>query len=138
MSLTVEQSVEQSDSAIRQAFYSMKEGVEYLLNDFCFSEANRLRVAYGYYIIKDKQENKFSRKGDELFLNNQSIFDFDGKNSIALTFAAARADRQPFAFPIAICFCFALQHNGFEKLNKDTCEGKVVEIDGKKYKLTAV
>jgi len=32
----------------------------------------------------------------------------------------------------------ALQHSGIEKLNKDTCEGKVVEIDGKKYKLTAV
>jgi len=61
-----------------------------------------------------------------------------GKNSITFTFATARADRQPLTFPIAICFSFALQHNGLEKLNNGSCERKVVETAGRKYKLTAV
>ena len=136
MSLTIEQ----ADAAIRETFYNMEEGAEYVLNDFWFGEANRVRKEYDYPLSKNKQEWKLSRKGDKLFANGAYYFDFDGKNSIAFTFTTTRADRQPltFTFPITICFSYALQCNGIEKLNKDTCEGKVVEIDGKKYKLTAV
>ena len=136
MSITIEK----SDTAIRDTFYNMEEGVDYVLNDFWFGEANRVRKEYDYPLSKNKQEWKFSRKGDQLFVNGAYYFDFDGKNSIAFTFATARADWQPitFTFPITTCFSYALQHNGLQKLNKDTCEGKVVEIDGKKYKLTAV
>lgn len=136
MSLTIEQ----SDTAIRETFYNMEEGVEYVLIDHWFGEANRICKEYTYSLFKNKQEWKLSRKGDKLFVNGAYYFDFDGKNSIAFTFATARADRQPLAltFPITICFSYALQHNGLEKFNKDTCDGKVVEIDGRKYKLTAV
>lgn len=134
--------VEHSDTAMRETFYNMEEGAEYVLNDFWFGEANRVRKEYDDPLSKDKQEWKFSRKGDKLFVNGAYYFDFDGKNSIAFTFATARADRQPltftFTFPITTCFSYALQHNGLQKLKSDTCEGKVVEIDGKKYKLTAV
>ena len=136
MSITIEQ----SDTAIRETFYNMEEGIKYVLNDFWFGEANRIRKEYDYYpLLKDKGEYKFTRKGDKLFVNGAYYFDFDGKNNIAFTFATARADRQPltFTFPITICFSYTLQHNGLEKLN-DTCDGKLVEIDGKKYKLTAV
>ena len=127
MSLTIEQ----TDAAIRETFYNMEEGVEYVLNDFCFQETNRLRKTYGYSPVKNKQEYKFTRKGDQLFVNNSFVFDFDGKHNLAFPLA--------FALGLArLAFAFALQHNGIEKLNKDTCEDKVVEIDGKKYKLTAV
>lgn len=126
MSLTIEQ----TDAAIRNTFYNMEEGVEYVLNDFWFQEANRLRKQYNYLPLKDKQEYKVSRKGDLLLLNNSFVFDFDGKNNLSFALALALVNRPGLAF--------ALQHNGIEKPNKDTCEGKVVEIDGKKYKLTAV
>ena len=124
------QTIEQSDAAIRNGFYNMEKGVDYVLNDFWFAETNRLRKEYNYSLVKNKQDYRFSRKGNLLFLNNSTIvFDFDGKHN--LTFALA------FSFVFA-GLVDALQHNGLEKLNKDTCEGKVVEIDGKKYKLTAV
>ena len=123
------QTIEQTDAAIRNTFYNMEEGTEYVLNDFWFQETNRLRKEYNYSLLKDKREYKFTRKGDQLFVNNNLVFNFDGKSNLAFTFAyAAYAD----------ALALTLQCNGIEKLNKDTCDGKVVEIDGKKYKLTAV
>ena len=123
------QTIEQTDAAIRNTFYNMEEGTEYVLNDFWFQETNRLRKEYNYSPLKDKREYKFSRKGDQLFINNDFVFDFTGKSNLALPLAFALF---PLAFPLA------LQHNGIEKLKSDTCDGKIVEIDGKKYKLTAV
>lgn len=136
MSLTIEQ----TDDAIRETFYNLEEGVEYVLNDFWFAETNRIRKEYNYSPLKNKQEYKFSRKGDQIFVNNCFVFDFNGKNNITLAFALALTFPLSLAFALSLPFAFtlALQHNGLEKLNKDTCEGKIVEIDGKKYKLTAV
>lgn len=124
--------IEQTDAAIRETFYNMEEGAEYVLNDYWYAETNRIRKQYSYLPLKDKQEYKFYRKGDLLFLNSGFIFDFDGK--VNLSFCIG------YNFVPAPCFAitFALQHKGIEKLNKDNCEGKVVEIDGRKYKLTAV
>jgi hypothetical protein len=130
MSLTIEQ----TDAAILATFHSMEEGVDYVLNDYWFSEMNRVRKEYGYSIFKDKKEYVFSRKGEKLFVNEQEVFDFKDKTNLALAFAFAFALARSFALALPL----ALQHNGIEKLNKDICEGKVVEIDGKKYKLTAV
>lgn len=124
MSITVEQ----TDAAIRETFHNMEEGIDYVLNDFSFAETNRVRKEYKYPLLKDKREYKFTRKGDKLFVNNILVFDFYMKSNLALTLAFA------FSFALAL----AIQYNGLEKLNKDTCHGKVVEIDGKKYKLTLV
>jgi hypothetical protein len=132
MSLTIEQ----TDAAILATFHSMEEGVDYVLNDFWFSEMNRVRKEYGYSIFKNKKEYVFSRKGEKLFVNEQEVFDFKDKTNLAFPFAFSFAFS--FSFNLTFALSFALQHNGIEKLNKDTCEGKVVEIDGKKYKLTAV
>lgn len=129
MSLTVEQ----TDAAIRQTFYSMEEGVEYILNDFWFSEANRLRKENCFSQLKHKQECKYVRKGEELFLNKEKVFDFTGKSNLSLAIGDIL-----YAFTFSFPSVLALEDNGLQKLNKDTCEGKVVEIDGKKYKLTAV
>jgi len=124
--------IEQTDAAIRETFYNMEEGVEYVLNDYWFTETNRLRKAYNYSLLKDKQEYKLTRKGDRLFVNNSFVFDFAGKSNLALAF--------PLTLTLALTFtlAFALQHNEIEKVNNNTCDGKVVKIDGKKYKLTAV
>jgi len=130
MSLTIEQ----TDAAILSTFHSMEEGVDYVLNDFWFAEMNRFRKEFGYSIVKDKREYLLSRKGEKFLLNGNKIFDFKDKTNLAFSFAFALA----LAFALAFAFALALQYNGIEKLNKDTCEGKVVEIDGKKYKLTAV
>ena len=138
MSLTIEQ----TDAAILATFHSMEEGVDYVLNDFWFSEMNRVRKEFGYSILKDKREHLLSRKGEKFLLNGKEVFDFKDKTNLALTFTLAFALAVRLAVHLALAFAFtftfALQHNGIEKLNKDTCEGKVVEIDGKKYKLTAV
>ena len=129
--------IEQSDTAIRDTFYNMEEGAEYVLNDFWFAETNRMRTEHDYSVLKDKQEWKFSRKGDKLFVKNNLAFDFTGKSNLALTLALADV-ALTFTFSFSFAFALALQCNGIEKLNKDTCDGKLVETDGKKYKLTAV
>lgn len=137
MSLTVKQ----TDVAIVNFFYGMEKDVEYVINDFWFSETNRVRNHYGYDLLKDRSEYLFTRNGDCLFVNGKKVFDFssDGKNfshyKDNITFDLILALRS-----VALPFTLALplQYNGIEKLNKDTCDGKVVEIDGRKYKLTAV
>jgi hypothetical protein len=126
MSITIEQ----SDAAILATFHSMEEGVDYVLNDFWFAEMNRVRKEFGYSILKDKREHLLSRNGEKFLLNGNEIFLFKDKTNLALTLT--------FTFTLAFAWFLALQYNGIEKLNKDTCEGKVVEIDGKRYKLTAV
>jgi len=129
MSITTEQ----SDTAIRDTFYNMEDGAEYVLNDFWFSETNRLRKENCFSQLKHKQECKYVRKGEELFLNKEKVFDFTGKSNLSLAIGDIL-----YAFTFSFPSVLALEDNGLEKLNKDTCEGKVVEIDGKKYKLTAV
>ena len=136
MSLTIEQ----TDAAILATFHSMEEGVDYVLNDFWFAmvydpwvEMNRHRKECGYSFVKDKKEHLLSRKGEKLLLNGNEAFDFKDKTNLAFAIALAFS----LAFSFSLAFALALQYNGIEKLNKDTCEGKVVEIDGRKYKLTA-
>ena len=127
------QTIEQTDAAIREAFYNMEEGVEYVLNDFWFSETNRLRKENCFSQLKHKQECKYVRKGEELFLNKEKVFDFTGKRNLSLAIEDIL-----YSFTFSFPSVLALEDNGLEKLNKNTCDGKVVEIDGKKYKLTAV
>jgi hypothetical protein len=133
MSLTVEQ----TNAAILATFHSMEEGAEYVLNDFWFAEMNRVRKEYKYLVLNDKKEYMLSRKGEKLFLSEEEVFDFKDKTNHAFSLAFALAFAFTFPFPFALAF--ALQYNSIEKLvNVNACEGKVVEIDGKKYKLTAV
>lgn len=134
MSLTIEQ----TDAAILATFHSMEEGVDYVLNDFWFSEMNRVRKEYGYATAKHKVDFILSRKGEKFLLNDNEVFDFKDKTNLSFATALAFSLAFSLTFGFAFAFAFALQHNGIEKLNKDTCDGKVVEIDGKKYKLTAV
>jgi len=126
--------IEQTDAAILETFHSMEENIEYVLNDFWFKENNRLRKEYRYSILKDKKEYILSRKDQKLFLSGKEVFDFKDKTNLAFALSLAFA----FAFAFALALALALQHNGIKKLNKNTCDGKVVEIDGRKYKLTAV
>jgi hypothetical protein len=126
----MQQTIEQTDAAIRETFYNMEEGVEYVLNDFWFKEANRTRGTYDYALLKYKRQLSFSRKGDQLFFNDSFVLDFDGQSNIILVLS--------FLSTVDVTIGLALQHNGIEKIHKDNREGKVVEIDGKKYRLAAV
>lgn len=121
-------SVEESDAAICSNLLNMEEEKEYVLNQFWFSEMNRLRKENSLSPIPNINDYKFVRRGEKLLLNGREIFDFKNKKNLAFAFTLA-------SFTFAL---FALQNNGLEKFNnnKDACEGKVVEIDGKKYKLT--
>jgi hypothetical protein len=130
MSITIEQ----SDAAILATFHGMEENIEYALNDFWFKETNRVREEHDYTVLKDKNEYILSRKGKKLFVNGCEIFDFKDKTNLAFALADVAFALAEFA----LAFALALQNNGIEKLNKDTCDGKVVEIDGRKYKLTMV
>jgi len=131
MSLTIEQ----TDAAILATFHSMEEGVDYVLNDFWFAEMNRVRKEYGYPILKDKKEYPLSRKGEKFFLDGNEVFDFKDKTNLVVALAFAFTW---LSLATGFILASALQHNGIEKLKTHTCEGRVVEIDGKKYKLTAV
>ena len=122
-----------TDAAIREIFYSMEEGAGYVLNDYWFTETNRLRKENCFSQLKHKQECKYVRKGEELFLNKEKVFDFTGKSNLCLAIGDIL-----YAFTFSFPSVLALEDNGLEKLKADTCEGKVVEIDGRKYKLTAV
>ncbi len=128
MSLTIEQ----TDAEIHATFHSMEEGVDYVLNDFWFAEMNRVRKEFGYATAKHKVEFILSRKGEKFFLNGNEVFLFKDKTNLAFALAFAFAW---FLAPASVAL--ALQYNGIEKLNTG-CEGKIVEIDGKRYKLTAV
>lgn len=130
MFITIEQ---QSDAAILNIFHSMEEGVEYVLNDYWLEYTNRMRKENCFSQLKHKQECKYVRKGEKLFLNKEKVFDFTGKSDLSLAIGDIL-----YAFTLSFPSVLALEDNGLEKLNKDTCDGKVVEIDGKKYKLTAV
>ena len=130
MTLTIEQ---QSDAAILNIFHSMEEGAEYVLNDYWFAETNRMRKENCFSQLKYKQECKYVRKGDRLFLNKEKVFDFTGKSGLSLAIGDIL-----YAFTLSFPSVLALEDNGLEKLKADACDGKVIEIDGKKYKLTAV
>ena len=139
MSLTIEQ----TDAAILSTFHLMEEGVDYVLNDFWFAEINRVRKQCNYSTLKNKKEYLLSRKGEKLFVSGKEVFHFKDKTNLALALALALSlslalsFALAFALSFALAFALALQYNGIEKLNQ-SCEGKIVEIDGKKYKLTAV
>jgi hypothetical protein len=121
--------IEQSDAEILSNFNNMEEGQEYVLNNFWLNETNRVRKENGWSQFK-KDDYQLVRRGHKLFINGVERFDFTGKSNLALSLALSFA-------PLALAF--ALQNNGLEKLNTATsCEGKVVEIDGRKYKLTSV
>jgi hypothetical protein len=123
MSITIEQ----SDNAIRETFYSMECGIEYVLNDHWFAEVNRFRKEQHCSILKGKKEYILIRKVQKLVLNGKEIFDFKDKTNLSLA----------FAFFVSGSVGVVIQCNGIEKLETvNTCEGKVVEIDGRKYKLT--
>ena len=129
MSLTIEQ----TDAAIHATFHSMEEGVEYVLNDYWFEYTNRMRKENCFSQLKHKQECKYVRKGEKLFLNKEKVFDFTGKSGLSLAIEDIL-----YAFTLSFPSVLALEDNGLEKLKADACDGKVIEIDGKKYKLTAV
>ena len=101
-------SIEQSDAAILSTFHSMEEGVDFVLNDFWFTEINRIRKEYGYSILQDKKEYILSRKDQKLFVSGKEVFDFKDKTNLAFasTFAFATVASLTLALALALAFAF--------------------------------
>lgn len=116
-----------------EALNSMEEGVRYELTPDALEYVNTIRKEHGYNSIKP-----FSFTKD----NNRLIFDWEEngwENSVI------RIDKEDFtlafalAFPLAFAFAFtfAFAEGRFQKVSS-SCDGKVVEIEGIKYKLVKV
>ncbi len=117
------------NKSILEVFNSMKEGVSYTLTDKAFQEFNQIRKKYGYDEVKPFS---FQKIGKELVFNweankwneNRVLMDDLG----GLAFALARS------FPFTSALPFAFAENQIQE-KQVTCDGKIVEIEGVKYKL---
>lgn len=118
-------SLEDIENTSWNNFCNMLDGVEYTFTENIRQKYNTEAKKYPYYEPK-QNEYQFRRNGSSLFYS----YDF-GKNFLKL-----EVKKENFAL--------ALAANEIKKVNegkdnnKVSCNGKVVEIDGKKYKLTEV
>ena len=113
----------------------MEEGVDYLVSQDYWDQMNNERKNNGYGILK-REEYPIRIQNKKIFVANREVITIDKCVNInAFAFALAFA----FTFAFAFAFAFAISFNKIEKVNKEvSCEGKIVEIDGKKYKLQSV
>ena len=128
---------EQLCESILETFNNMEEGELYLIENKYFSTMNNQRVKSGYSCLK-REDYVFSKRGYWFCLNNKEIFNFHHKQEDTLALALAISLYQGVFNSIIIPLTFSFAINKLEKQLKSTCEGKVVEIEGIKYKLTKV
>lgn len=119
-------SVKQTDAAILNTFNLMEEGVEYLIESDYAKEINRISAENKWNTF-DRAAYKLVRRGSVLSVSDCWKVDLKGKKNLLFRLHALPA-----------WFTFALLHGAVEVAERKSCDGKVVEIDGKKYKLTAV
>ena len=102
------------DSVV-ETLMSMEEGVEYLVEEEYWNRYNieRKKLEYSYI---DRKQYPLKVIQNRLWVGNTNICNVKDCNNP-----------------------FALAFHKIEKLHKEkTCDGKIVEIDGKKYKLTVL
>lgn len=119
------------NQAIIATFNAMEEHAEYVLNQETYVEWSNVRKEYGYSAVK-KEDYRLKRIGQILHGSGDA-----GRSYFVVLDFAKSPPNLAFALSFAFTFALALSFGGFEKLAQ-TCEGKVVEIDGKKYRLTSV
>lgn len=115
--------------SINESVASMEEGVEYYLNKSAFDSYSEQRKEWGYWTLK-REDFIIMRKDGKFWINGNKASDEKVDSTFAFTF--------PFAFIFALIFARALAFGLPERRHPNTCDGKVVEIDGKKYKLKLV
>lgn len=115
--------------SINENISSMEEGIEYLCNKEHWDKSNAERSKRGWSQLK-REDYTFTRSCGKLKMNNSVICDEKVVDSFAFAFAFS------FSFSLLSLAFFAL--SSMERKHPNTCEGKVVEIDGKKYQLKLV
>lgn len=115
--------------AIKSTIDNMEEGAEYLIEKEYFDQINIERKKHGHGSLSRKQYT-FMRKQEVLYIDHQVV----KWDRITLSFAFTLLDIRFNA--LALAFTFALAFGKLEKMSEEvTCDGKLVEIEGKKYKL---
>ena len=134
-------SIEDTDQAIRNSFYSMEEDVDYILDNSFFQQLQTYRKREDVSAL-ECSDCVFHRKGDALFLNGERLFIFSHKDNLAVRmtfhFERKRRDKHAFAMARRRALPLALQYNAFCKKQNSDESSDLIQINGKKYKLVAV
>jgi hypothetical protein len=122
---------DQLKEAYQETIDSFEEGEAYSLNPDVLAQYNAERKKLGYSVIADKAWKVRKENGELKFSGDYGKYwSVVTKVKVDSTFAFA------FTFTFS-CVAFALcSKNNWIKVNEGFgCNGKVVEIEGKKYKL---
>jgi hypothetical protein len=125
----------QTDVAIFDSFYSMKEGKEYVLSNFWLNETDSIAGEHGAPPL-DPDTHRFTRAGSLLLGNKKQIFDFDGQDNLALRLAYALSALDEYAdsaFGIVTAFMYGAINKAGDKIASE-----VIQVGGKRYKLTPI
>lgn len=114
--------------SINENLQNMAEGVPYYFNAGAFANYNESRKKHGYGLLK-REDYVFIRTGGNLVVNGKVVCPQVVDSAFVFAFFA-------FAFAFAFSFAFAPMERVTAYQAPDTCDNKVVEIDGKKYRLT--
>ena len=132
---------EDLDNQLREVLLSMEEGEEYILTQTAWDEYNQFRASYGLPELAEEEHQVFGFK----VLENELFFDFDCNELILEDISQAKATETVTVMATgmdvaeAAAMAMALLTNQIEKKNKNkSLDGKIAEIDGKKYKLQEV
>ena len=114
-----------------EVFNSMESDIPYEFNSKAFENLNVVRKKHNY-----SQFKPFSFQRDK----NKLIFNWLENNwSPTIVEIDCESPNAYVAFAVsyfAFAFACAVAENQIQKVKKDTCDGEIVEIKGKKYKLT--
>ena len=112
-------------------FLSMNNGETYRPTEEALGRINKARGKQSY---KPAGNVVFVRNDNSLSVNEKVVIQDMTELSSMEDFAFAFAFALSFALSLALSFALG----ELEKIETDSCDGKVVEIDGKKYQLSLV
>jgi hypothetical protein len=129
------------DNRLREVLASMEEGEEYILTQEAWDEYNQIRKDRDWHSLDVKDRSIYSFKiKDRQFLFDSRYNDViveDIATVTGMTMVTGMA--METAMVTATAMAMALITNQIEKKNKaNSLDGKIAEIDGKKYKLQEV
>lgn len=120
-----------------EVFHSMKEGVVYELVPDSFKEMNTSRREKN---LDDLKPFVFKRGGENLIFDWKTngwasiIVKVDDNKPLVLALALGAVLPLALSFTLALAFA----EGQIREVKNDSCDGKVVEIEGRKYKLMEI
>ena len=106
-------------------FLSMNNGETYRPTEEALGRINKARGKQSY-----------KPAGNVVFVRNDNSLSVNEK--VVIQDMTELSSMEDFALPFSLSFAFAFALGEIEKIETDSCDGKVVEIDGKKYQLSLV